>query len=155
MPPDIRAYVQRRLDQRTAAGVHGPGGVSDDVLRVEAARFRAVAGINLPETYVEICRINDAFADDGPCLYGIGTYYGSDRQFPAYEGLMEVHERHEFDIGPMQMVVFGDRDGTDPWGWHLVERCFVKGDPNYRDIMGRYDHFEDMFRGLFYVTENP
>ena len=107
----------------------------------------------LPSVYIEICRIKDGFGDDsGAELYGLGTYFEGNSEYPAYEGLMEVHERNTIDLGPQELIEFGNRDeGTEPWGWNLRLGSFVRSDPNRRDAMAKFPSFEDMFRALFWL----
>jgi hypothetical protein len=149
MTPDIIRFVRNVHERQTAGGLKPIGGASDVIVHTAAAWYRASFGLELPAEHIEICRIEDQLAEDGATLLGLGTYYEDDSEYPSYEGLMEVHERNTIDLGPQELIELGNRYGTEPWGWNLRLGCFVRSDPNRRDMMERFDSFEDMFRALF------
>jgi hypothetical protein len=150
MSPDIRAFVDRRIDEALRARFPYPP-LTDETAAAEIAKFRATFGRDLPPTYLEICRLADHLTDPtGGCLHGLQTVWRPGAEFPDYEGILEIHARHMLEVGAREdFVEFGDRDGVEPWGWDLTLDCFIRSDPNGRGIMGKFDTFEDMFRALF------
>ncbi|MGC4032850.1 MAG: hypothetical protein QM754_14170 [Tepidisphaeraceae bacterium] len=119
-------------------------------IKSESQKFQQKFGRPLPDLYLDICRFEDGLTDDKySTMYGLGTYWGDDAEFPAYEGLLDVYERNVLDLGTEGFIEFGLRNGVEPWGLDGRTNCFVEADSNRRDIRQRFDSFEEWFRALF------
>src|SRR4051812_17042218 len=131
IPPDIRDFVNQQIAEAVAEGFRFLS-VSDAVARDEAEKFRLAFRVELPATYVEICKLRDGFTDSNMArLHGLQTIWRPGEEFPDYEGLLEIHERQMIDgAGREDFIEFGNRDGVEPWGWDLTLKCFVRSDPN-------------------------
>jgi hypothetical protein len=152
MIPDILSFVQKRIAARIAVGLEVIP-ASDETIVSESKKIRDTFGLELPDTYLDICRLTDGLSgENGETLLGLGTYFDHGSQFPAYEGIMEVQERYLTDIGEQQLVEFGNRDGTDPWGWYLPTRSFVRTRPGGLEVIRAFDSFDEMFIDLFSLS---
>lgn len=153
MDTKILDFVNRRISERLAARL-GVIPASEEVVATEQKRIRDAFGLELPEVYIEICRRTDGLTgENGETMYGLGTYFGDDSEYPDYEGLMEVHERFVIDVGEPDLLEFGNRFGTDPWGWHFAIQSFVSAFPGGRDVIRQFASFEEMFLDLFGLNE--
>lgn len=149
MPPDIRRFIDT-LNEESRRENFPYIAATDEMIERETQLFRTKFHHDLPGTYIEICSLRDGFGTNFTTLHGLGTYWTPGSEYPAYEGILEVHDRCMLDgVGRDDFIELGNRDGVEPWGWDLGRGCFVRSDSNLRDIMGRFDTFDDMFRALF------
>jgi hypothetical protein len=155
MPPDIDQFVDNLLSAANVGAYVEPP-IGEDVLNKEHDKYVNRFQIRLPSMYLELCRKCDGFITPHFArLHGLETK-GKDLAYPAKEGLLDVHERQlEEEFTRPSFVEFGNRDGTEFWGFDTNEQCFVRAgsDPASTRVRTKFMDFEEMFRDLFRIGD--
>jgi len=149
----INDFLNRYCEELDAGeGVSRRGGAPDEVVRSVSERYRARFGLDLPSTYIEICKREDGIARDGVVLYGLVTRQEPGEEFPWTEGLLENYDSHVFEVGDEAFIPFGHGDGRyELFGLDGMDSRFVRVLRHRRDRMKTYPDFDEMLRDMFLI----